>query len=334
MEIYFKGKPNGLNVIRAFLAAIVCVSHVGWIYGEDNLQIRSLGVYSVAVFFGISGFLIYQSAANSSGIQSFALKRIRRIFPAFIMVLIATALVYYPLYQFISNGRLVKFLSLEQFLYIGSNISLHIFKPEFGVPLELSGTKDWNPSLWTLEFEFLLYFICYLVSRLLKTYSKVLIPLFTILLVITTKIQLFPDFFREAAYLGQFFFFGMTLWLFKAYIKLTIKSALVFVFGVVLSYLVLEEFVVTSGFLILLALLAGITLKLSKFQDTDYSYGIYLHSGPVTHLAVLAIKKAEFPLLVGYVLSLIFSILAGVISWHLIESRFKNRKYKYRQPLS
>ena len=80
LESYFKGKPNGLSVIRAILAAIVCVSHVGWIYGEDNLQIRSLGVYSVAVFFGISGFLIYQSAANSNGIKLFAMKRIRRIF--------------------------------------------------------------------------------------------------------------------------------------------------------------------------------------------------------------------------------------------------------------
>ena len=324
LQVYFIRQRNCLNFTRALLASLVCFSHVGWIYGEDNLQIRSLGVYSVAIFFGLSGFLIYQSAQYSSGFREFALRRVRRIYPAFLGVLVATSVVYYPLYVFFSEGSFKPVQISQQFFYTANNLTLHIFKPELNDSLETSGTQVWNPSLWTLKYEFTLYLICFFLSRLFIKNSQIYIYLMTASFAVLANVLPRENLLQEFVYLAQFFFIGMSIWHLKERISTGVTTIGIAVLAIVFSYEILEVFTVTSTFLILLALVLSAKFKFHILQTTDYSYGIYLHAGPVTHLAVLATLKAEMGLVAAYALSMIFSVLLGAFSWHVVESRFRN----------
>jgi peptidoglycan/LPS O-acetylase OafA/YrhL len=325
LDSYFQGLPNCLNFARAILALVVCISHVGWIFGKDNYQVRSLGVYSVAAFFGLSGFLIYQSSVTSRGVFTFGVKRVRRIFPAFALVLASTSLFYYPLYVYTSTGNLVDVNKVEQIEYFFENLTLNIFKAEISNSLEFSGTTIWNPSLWTLKFEFLLYFVCYFMSRILRRVSKIVVPILTVLCAVTASTLQNSGLFFELTYLAQFFFLGMSIWLYRARLLASTYLIIPMMACLAFSYFVIEEFFVTASILILITLLFCISVRIPYFKKIDYSYGIYLHAGPITHLVVLMTLKAQLSLWITYALSTTLTIVAASLSWHLVESRFTNR---------
>ncbi len=325
LDYYFQGLPNCLNFARAFLALVVCVSHVGWISGKDNYQLRSLGVYSVAIFFGLSGFLIYQSSVTSRGVFTFGIKRVRRIFPAFALVLASTSFIYYPFYVFIATGNLADVNEAEQLAYFFDNLSLNILKSDIGNSLEFSGTTVWNPSLWTLKYEFLLYFVCYFISRILRKLSKVIVPIMTVLSAISASVLQNSGLFFEFTYLAQFFFLGMSVWLYRAKLFASAYIIIPMVVGLAFSYFVIGNFFVTASILIVLTLLFCIKLRIPYFKKIDYSYGVYLHAGPITHLVVLLTLKAQLPLWLNYALSVALTTVAASLSWHLLESRFTNR---------
>lgn len=285
-------------------------------------------MYSVAIFFGLSGFLIHQSASNSKGLRDFAIRRLRRIFPAFIVVLFTTSIIYYPLYEYYSQGQILDALSREQISYIGKNLFLHVFTPDIGDRLILSQTQEWNPSLWTLEYEFILYFLCYFSCRFLKDLQIYLSPLFFVSFAILAQLLPHQTFLRELSYLAQFFLIGMLIWQYKKLIQISSRNIVVLIIGIGFSYSFLKNFTITSGLLILLLLMVGIRLKPGKYRNSDYSYGIYLHAGPITHLVVLVIKESHLPILIGYILSVSLSVVAGYISWNLVEARFDNKKQR------
>jgi hypothetical protein len=157
---------------------------------------------------------------------------------------------------------------------------------------------------------------------------KVLAPLLTISFSVMANFLPHSTPFYMGFYLAQFFFLGMILWQYRKSIHVTLKAISTVALGTILSYSALKIFSITSALLTLLCLLVGLRVQLGRSRNVDYSYGVYLHAGPITHLVVLVIKKVQLPLLAGYVLSLILSIAAGFLSWHMIESRFSNRKPK------
>ena len=63
-------------------------------------------------------------------------------------------------------------------------------------------------------------------------------------------------------------------------------------------------------------------------RSGDYSYGVYLWSAPIQQTLVLSGVKGGWSV---FWISLILSLAAGIISWHLIEKRALNFKKK-RKP--
>jgi peptidoglycan/LPS O-acetylase OafA/YrhL len=279
----------------------------------------------VAVFFGLSGFLIHQSASTSFSFSQFFFRRFRRIFPGFILVLITTSLIYYPLYQYTSTGTLKNVNTTEQLLYFGKNLFLHIFKPEIANSLNTSITQNWNPSLWTLEFEFVLYLTCFMIFRFLGKVSRFFVPVIGLTFAIICRGSSQEAPFFEFFYLAQFYFFGMTLWHYKKRIVLGGRMLILLLVSTAFAYLFIEEFFLTSALCILLVLSICLIVRPGSQSRHDYSYGIYLHSGPVTHLVVAAVQASQLSLWIAYLISLVASGLAGMLSWHLVESRFSNR---------
>jgi peptidoglycan/LPS O-acetylase OafA/YrhL len=322
LNSYFLGKSNVLNFSRLILALFVLISHVGWFYGQDNTKIRSLGVYSVAAFFGVSGFLISQSALNAENLAQFTIRRIKRIYPAFIAILFVTAFVYYPVYIIIQFDSIDNIKLVEQVKYVVENCTLHITKDSLINSLSNSGTKDWNPSLWTLQFEFVFYLATYLSAKTITKMRKTIFPLFTILMVLLTNATPVQSASYHLFYLAQFYLFGMTLWEYRFKIEISASRIVALFSCALLSYSFLNSFALTAFIVILLILCVSIQIRTKTFAKNDFSYGMYLHAGPITHIAVLIAKKLEYPLATTYLIAIPSTFILAALSWFCIESKY------------
>lgn len=90
-------KHDGLQVLRAFAALLVLVQHAyffsGQVVGDDVIEFRrlSLGTLGVLVFFTISG-AVMAIATTSDRPATFAIGRLARIYPAYLVSLLVSAI--------------------------------------------------------------------------------------------------------------------------------------------------------------------------------------------------------------------------------------------------
>lgn len=99
--------PNNFNTLRLALALLVVWSHSFAIHlGSEESEWVSLllgGVYNagnlaVMGFFIISGFLISESWQRSRSLRSYLSKRVRRIYPGYMVATTICALIVAPLF--------------------------------------------------------------------------------------------------------------------------------------------------------------------------------------------------------------------------------------------
>lgn len=193
LSAVMRGRDNAYGLIRLVLASAVIVDHAFPIagHGEDPLWRltkgqNSIGGLAVEGFFVVSGFLIARSAMTADTIQ-FLWRRVLRIFPAYWLVLVVSALVIAPAFFYRAHGSLSGFWTTAlpgPLTYITHNWSLHIgqyglldvfAKTPYGHQI---GWSILNGSLWTLEYEFR----CYLLVGALAlfaifTRARVLVPI-------------------------------------------------------------------------------------------------------------------------------------------------------------
>lgn len=103
-------KIYSLQYLRAFAAMWVLLTHV-----LSKLSIRPYGIlyagqWGVDIFFLLSGFIIYLTTRDHSSWKAFAIKRIFRIYPAYLICLIVYIL-YSVLYE---NGGGTTYLLLSK----------------------------------------------------------------------------------------------------------------------------------------------------------------------------------------------------------------------------
>lgn len=159
-------KHNSLNLIRLVLASTVLFAHTYFIIGlppesQPLLGGQHLGVWAVAGFFAVSGYLITASRQRSS-FANFVLLRIARIYPAFLTVLLVTVTVFGPIAHFIAQGTLRGYLrtAVSPLNYLFLNLFLEVRSYSIGTTLaDVPYPDAWNGSLWTLFYEFLCYLL-------------------------------------------------------------------------------------------------------------------------------------------------------------------------------
>ena len=152
-------KQNNFNILRLIFASTVIISHSYPL--TNNIEIFSkitnnqidLGSISVEIFFIISGYLIFTSLHCSKSIISYLWKRILRLFPALVIMLLITILIL----PFITNSNNI-FLQKDYYSYLYNNLTL------YRVQYSVKGIFENNPypkaingSLWTLRYEFTMY---------------------------------------------------------------------------------------------------------------------------------------------------------------------------------
>ena len=221
---------NNFDFLRLIFALFVVIAHSyplsgnlisnQWIYKLTNGQIE-LSNIGLNGFFILSGYLIYQSSVRSSSFYNYFWKRIMRIFPALIVVLLLT-LVLAPI---VYENPVSYFKNRDVYTYFFKNISL------CQMQYAISGVFENNPfplvingSLWTIVYEFSLYVFLSLFIFISNDKMKKMIILSTFLLMYfgylffieeLSKIKIFDIEFLHLFNLGTFFVGGAVLASFK-----------------------------------------------------------------------------------------------------------------------
>lgn len=335
---------NNFDFLRHVFALCVVVAHcfpisgVGscdWLCQLSNNQFdfSQLGVKG---FFIISGYLIFQSLERSNSLFDYYWKRILRLFPGLLVVLVLTIC----LLPFVYNGSFLDYIANRSTLtYIPNNLVL--YRTQYTIP----GVFESNPyksiingSLWTIPYEFTLYILlsCLFYLKQSKKLTKIILLLTTIFLLVTNLF--FADkligrnFILMSSHLvdlGFYFVAGSVLSVIKfnefKYINVLLSIACVLIVGSLyvgffeqIKYFILPIIVIGIG-IKHTPLLSFLTEKTG-----DLSYGIYIYGFLIQQILMYYFHLNLWTLLIC---SLIIVPLFALFSWHIIEKKalsFKN----------
>lgn len=340
---------NNFDFSRLLFASFVIITHsyvltgtkeCDWLCQAADGQIN-FSWLAVRGFFVISGFLIFQSMERCRDLADFYWKRVLRLFPALVAVLVLTVI----LGPFVYENDTFYILTKSVRTYIGNN--LLIYKLQYGI----SGIFENNPyksvingSLWTIPFEFTMYvFVSALFfirkrKALVRTLIAVIYIILAILDVFYADVLQQTQFVFQDWYLvelGVYFAAGS---LAASWYTETIRTQQMNVV-LILSILLLVAAIWFSFFkyisvLIIPAFVLSFCLRpipgISNIQQKigDLSYGMYLYGFPVQQTLVYFFKPDSLELIL---MSIPISGICAYFSWHLVER--KALSFKKQNPV-
>lgn len=337
-------RNNNFDFLRFYLAFNVVISHfigVSKIAEIQKFQHFFNAYTSVTGFFIISGFLITSSYIHSKSIKDYFSKRASRLLPAYIFVILISAI----LLSFTSTYSLNEyFTSSELYKYIGTNlIFLNFLQP--CLPGVFTVNNDFcaiNGALWTLKIEVLFYLsvplIVILSNRVKKKY--LLFISIYILSIIYKLLFIYLHRISNSGYYGElanqlpgfmsYFISGIACYYYNDFFKK--HNLILFIFGVLIFILetYLEvEILMPIGLSIIIFTVAFNFKKINTFaKHGDISYGIYIFHLPLIQLAVHFELFKTFSTITSFTLIISTVLISGFLSWHLLEKKFliKNRQ--------
>jgi peptidoglycan/LPS O-acetylase OafA/YrhL len=346
-----KRPQNSIGALRLLFASLVIVSHSPEMLDGDSRRellhrlfgTMSFGQLAVDAFFLISGYLIAASFAASASTLSYFVKRVLRIYPAFLVCSILCVLVVAPL-----GGAHLASLGLGE--WARGLLRLVTFKmPEIRGAFARLPYPSLNGSAWTISYEFRCYILAAVFGLLGFYRRRGWFLVFTVLLLASNFLFLTPvgpvlnrapgwfdALFGEPLQmlrLWSAFAVGTCFWLFKDRIVYRWPWAI----AAVLPLAGLMFLPVTSE--VSLILLGGYLLFTTAFASTwrplhtinateDISYGVYLYAWPVASLIIWYWRDVS-PVILG-LLTFVGAVILGGFSWFLIEKPAMNLRTRVR----
>ena len=279
-------KDNCFTAIRLFCSLIIIYEHCV-VLAKLNYVNIDLSAFAVPIFFILSGFWVSISFLRSESISLYFIKRLKKIFPFYITVVLFSAI----LLSFVSKLSLEEyFKSKELYKYIFSNLlTLNFLQPSLPGTFEGIGNEAVNGSLWTIKIEICFYLllpiIMYICSRFKKFGRNIFLSCLYIISIlyepIGTKLNIPTVLLHQMPAYLCYFICGILIvfnWdFFKKYIYyITTIAFLVFVLSVIFKIQFLIP--ITLGIIIFFI---GIKVKFLSFIKKDYSYTIYLVHFPI-----------------------------------------------------
>jgi len=282
-------------------------------------------ILGVQIFFVISGFLVFGSLQKTPNLKRYIQSRLRRIVPGYWVCLFLMTFVLGPLHTRL--GMMDYFSNEVTWHYLFSNASFWTFQDHLPGTLFSSGPRgsSINGSLWTIPMEVRLYLLVVLFGLFGLISSRLrsnvgLMGLFAINALVASTVDLTePE--RTTLQLGAFFGLGALFFNNRSSIILDWRLA----GSLIVALLLLRPY---AGFVyccalslpyLMLCLAYGPKIPLPRWLE-DYSYGMYLYGFPIQQEIALAYPDLSPAAMIG--LSLPLSLLAGAISWHVVEKRF------------
>lgn len=151
-------KINELDLVRLILAASVVCQHASTLAGAPSLG--PLGsIPAVPIFIYLSGLLVSESLKRSKNTLNYLNKRIRRIFPAYVTVVVIGGLLAWGK-ALIAPSPGVSIKSLIS--YLANNLSFLNFRYPCAYPIPQGHNPNYcavNGSLWSIKYELIFYLL-------------------------------------------------------------------------------------------------------------------------------------------------------------------------------
>ena len=327
-------KYNNFDLLRLILAIIVVIVHtaeLSQIEALVNVSQYFSSVIAVDAFFIVSGFLIFMSFDNSSTLGKFTIKRVRRIAPAYSVVILFSAILLF----FVSTQSFSSYFNIEFFRYILFNLlTLNFMQPTLAGVFIDNPLQAINGALWTIKIEVAFYIIVPLIGYLLRKTNKLFILLTIYIFSISYSLLLFWLYKNssleiylklEKQIFGQLAFFVSGAMLYYFYDTFKKKSFEILLVASVILYI--HYFFINIYLLYPMALTIVIIYFATQFKYLgefgkygDISYGLYIWHFPIIQLFIY--YHLFDNLILGLILLIVSLLTISLLSWHFIEKRF------------
>lgn len=323
-------QPDNLTFVRLLAALAVIYGHSFPLTGETAPGYLMNGVQTIAVkaFFVISGYLVTESWLRDQNFIRFASKRLLRIVPALLFLVLFTVFVIGPVftnlnvYEYFSSGGVVRYFW---------NVLFYPIYDLPGVFIDNIYPVAVNGSLWTLPVELSMY-ILMPISLFLVRNSKIGILIFSVFFIIFSLVARKVMHFDAMVFYGTdwltacdpapYFFIGVIYRVFNIKRMLNLSVAIVLfviapmvavspVMSEIALYIVLPYLVLSFGL-----------MKDSSFSFLDkygdISYGIYLYGFLFQQLASEQLLLARTPI-GNTLIAVVPTLVMAWISYKCIE---------------
>ena len=328
-------RNNNFDMLRMIFAGMVVLFHIAFVSQVPALHGLTFisSTFAVQAFFFVSGFLVTMSCERTSTLGRYFEKRFRRILPAYLVVIFASAFGLSILSDF---GLWQYFSSAEFFRYVGFNSILSNFTAP-SLPGVFSNNPDHsvNGSLWTIKIEVAFYCLVPILVFLIKRfgYSKVLLSAFFLSLLWRLGFEALADYYASDFFAklakqlpGQLSFFaGGALSYYRTRdgkksppAWAAFCSIAIYWIADGLIYWIVAPFAVT---LIVYWAAMSAPRMWSPAKYGDFSYGLYLYHFPIAQVFVTLNLFDDRPWF-GVVGVVFFALLVSIFSWFFVEKRF------------
>ena len=351
----YDSKKNFFTILEIMLSILIIYYHTYPIFYGDNrfsdiftrfLKVN-LGGVIVAMFFTISGFFIIDSLKKSKNIGEYLKKRIKKIYPPLILFLLAFSLLIAPVVSEID--KFVFIVHSEYYMnYITSNLlffqnnSYAIYSVFENLPYKsaISG------SLWSIKHTIYTYLCAipinkYLLSdkknKKINKFNIFMALLFIVALLGETTIlngayekiatwnPNFSLFVEFKMFIKLLFFFCAGIFININKDKIKVNKYIVFA----LLALVVCGAIISKNHYLMYLVLPYLTIVVGcikcPIRINPYSYHIYIGGFAVQQLLMYyTYPNISFAIFV--ILSIILSVVYGVISYYLTENIIRKKK--------
>ena len=337
-----KTRDNCFGFLRFVFALVIVIAHLRVLTQIPDLQCtRFLSqIVNRTAFFVISGFLIMVSFDHSESIKHFFKKRARRIFPAYITIILCCALFLVFLSTYSPHAY---FTHPQWWKYLAANLSfMNFIQPSLPGVFEskMFLNSSVNAALWTQKVEVGFYLIVPLLAYILHRSKRSWVWLVAIYAgsVIWSNIFMYMfDYTGKPLYMFlehqlpgclSYFAAGMFAYQYKdIFMKYRHWIILPAIGIVVFEKMMGLSWLQPAGNAAILLWCAYSLPKLNKLEWLgNFSYGMYLYHCPIL---MVMMSLGAFQAMNVWVASACFIgivIALAALSWYTLEKRFINKR--------
>jgi peptidoglycan/LPS O-acetylase OafA/YrhL len=161
---------NNLDALRLLAAAGVMSLHVVDLSGQPALSALSMAdtKWALSIFFVLSGYLVFQSCESTPSLRTYASKRLRRIVPAYVAVVLGAVLLGAAL----SSWAWRDYFGPATARYLVANLLfLNFLAPTLPGVFEGNTLTAVNGALWTIKVELMFYAVVPLLVMLVRRFG-------------------------------------------------------------------------------------------------------------------------------------------------------------------
>jgi peptidoglycan/LPS O-acetylase OafA/YrhL len=351
---------NNFDLLRLIGALMVLFAHSFDLLGQTEPLTRdySWGDVGVIIFFSISGFLICRSWDYDPRLSAFAAKRVLRLLPGLVVALLLTTLILGPLVTVDPLGEYFGDPLTKSYILNNATLQTQYALP--GVFAHNVYPIAVNGSLWTLPLEAKAYLLLAVIGLVgFKLRARFLIvpaAAYAAIAMFSSGRTWLPGAAHYATFLTNFqmpsavvasvasgssavtpwcvpmaaFGIGAALYVLRRFVPILWPLAML-VFAALVVTVVLgsgfaSEYALAFTIPYLVLCLAYRTHSFVHLPPWwgDYSYGIYVYAFPIQQTISLLLAPISGWIL--FAIALVPTVVAGALSWHLVERRLLSFK--------